>query len=407
MSQVGLLALILAGVLTIIVLVAFPLVRLRIGHWLLGIVILGLGAALAALMFIAITGFDPQPLIRKTAVMLTRHQVVDFYTLFPPQYQVHQVLYENTDDDEEEEWVVFYRFDLVDGRSPYAGAIYDYDRGSPPVLFPYHLVPPDRNYLSESVINLVTTDFVKAGEVESQPELLVYGQEADIFTDLTIFRNIPNSLPWEFPRDEPRRYQVIGVFRGDGGILFDEETKRVTVSNRQGGYDRSQLAVKTVYALDETRGTYMSPTDPQQLSAPVSSQVIFAFGMPPDILDTPFAEKLVVGFYSMLAEKDPSVQPRDFLTGQALIEYDRDNLNYFGFGDATGDVTAVTITLLSYAPEVEQVDPNVTIEGEQPRYLAVSVAFEAKVGGKDVRTSAPITWVATQINGKWKIDRRL
>jgi hypothetical protein len=213
-------------------------------------------------------------------------------------------------------------------------------------------------------------------------------------------------LPWEFPRDEPRRYQVIGSFRGDGGVFFDKSSKTVTVLDRA-GYDRSQLGVQTIYALDEGRGSYMSAADPKQLGAPVSSQVVFATGMPADILDTPYPEKLVLGFYQVLGQKNPAVKPEDFLTGQALIEYDRGNLLYFGFSDVTGDVTGVKITQLSYAPQVEAFEPSVSVLGEQPRFLTVSVAFEAQVGATTTRTPQPVQWVTTLINGKWKIDHHL
>jgi hypothetical protein len=236
--------------------------------------------------------------------------------------------------------------------------------------------------------------------------LFVYGNAGGVNTDLTVFRHVPNSFDWEFPRDEPRRYQVIGAFRGDGGVYFNRNRKTVTVNNRA-GYDRSQLAIQTVYALDETRGTYMSVTNPQQLDAPLSSRVVFAFGMPSDILDTPYPEKLILGFYHALAQTEPIVEPRSFLTGQAFIEYEKGNMTYFGFSDAPGDISEVQVTQLSYSPGVEQFDPSVTVLGEEPRSLTVNVAFEAKLGKTDMRTPTPIQWVTSVINGKWKIDRRL
>jgi hypothetical protein len=406
MSMLGLVALGLAAIFALVVLVAFPPVRAAISQMLTGTFILFLGLTLVALLVIAITGINLDPFIRQSAVVLTRHRLVDFYTLLPKQDRVQDVQYVETDGDGQKEWVVFYQFDLIDGRSPYAGAVYDYDRGEPPVLFPYQLLPPDRNYLSEGVVRLDLEDIVTLGEVQPVKEMLIYGHAGGLDIDLTMFRHVPNSLPWEFPRDEPRAYQVIGAFRGDGGVSFDLKTKRVTALNRA-GYDRSQLAVKTVYALDEARGTYMSLANPEQLGAPVSSKVVFAFGMPSDILNTPYPEKLVLGFYESLAQKQPVAEPREFLTGQALIEYDRGNLAYFGFGTATGKVDQVSITQLSYAPEVEQIDPSITVLGEEPRFLIVSVDFEAQVGASFTQTTQPIQWVTAMVNGKWKIDHHL
>jgi hypothetical protein len=173
------------------------------------------------------------------------------------------------------------------------------------------------------------------------------------------------------------------------------------------GYDRSQLAVESIYELDEGRGSYMSVANPQQLSAPASSRVVFAFGMPDDILDTPYPEKIVLGFYEMLATRRPDIDPREFLTGQALIEFDRGNLAYFGFGSASGDVSDMKVTQLSYSTDFEQLDPSITVLGEDPRFLSVSVAFDAKVGATSAGTSEPIHWLTTPVNGRWKIDRRL
>jgi hypothetical protein len=324
----------------------------------------------------------------------------------PAELLVQRVARQDTDGDGEREWVVFYQFDLTPGRSPYAGAIYDFDRGNPPILFPYQLLPPDRNYLSEGDIELNFENIVELGEAYPVSELFVYGRVGDIYTDLTIFRHVPNSYLWESPRDEPRRYQVIGSFRGDGGITFDRREKTVTVLDRV-SYDRSQLVVKTVYGLDTGRGTYMDPADPNNLMAPVSSRVTFAYGMPSDILDTPFPEKLVLGFYESLVQKPPNIGPEDFLTGQARIEYDRGNLAYFGFDGVTGKVNEVKVTQLSYAPDVEKLDPSITVLGQEPRLLTVSVAFEAQVGRAASYTPVPIQWVTTVVNGKWKIDRRL
>jgi len=109
-------------------------------------------------------------------------------------------------------------------------------------------------------------------------------------------------------------------------------------------------------------------------------------------------------------QKEPFVPPRDFLSGEALIQYDNNNLEYFGFGDVTGkwsDVKQVTVTQLSYAPNTERIDPSVTYMGIQPRLQAVGVSFVAQVDNTDIETFAPVVWVTTVINGKWKIDHRL
>jgi hypothetical protein len=405
-STIGAVALGLAALFALLVIAFYPAVLGRILEILGGTMLLVLGLTLVALLVIAITGFDPMPLIRGGAVFATQHQVVDLFKVFPPGYRVEEVSYQDTDGDGQNEWVVFYQFDLVDGRSPYGGVVYDDDRGQPPALFPYRLLPPDRDYLSQGKVKLSRADVVTLGEIKPVKELLVYGETDKLNTELGIFRNIPNTLPWEPPTDDPRRYQVIGFFRGDAGVTYDDTTKTVTVLNRA-GYDRSQLAVQTVYALNEKRGTYMSPTDPDVLGAPASTQVVFAYGMPDDILNTPYPEKIVLAFYTTLGERPPKVAPRDLLTGQALIEYERNNLGYFGLQNGTKDnVSDVQLKLLSYVPAVEEFDASATILGAEPRAIVVEVDLEGKVGQAQVSTAEPIRWVLTLVDGDWKIDRR-
>jgi hypothetical protein len=413
----GQIALGLVGFLAFVVIVFFPDVRIAITAMFKSTLVFLLGLVALGALLIAITRFNFEPYLRQLSVVQTQHQLIDLYTVLPQQHKVkvQSVSYDDVDGDGLNEWIVFYQFDLADGRSPTAGAVYDADRGDPPAIFPYRLVPPDRDYLSEGGVYYQLSDIVNVGETRPIPELLVYGASGGEVTDLTIFRLIPNSLPWESPRDEPRRYQPVGAFRGDGGVTYDPAAKTVTVISR--AYDRSQLAVKTVYALDEARATYMSLFDPRQLAAPVSSRVAFAFGMPADILDSPYPEKLLLGFYTMSGESQPAVAPRMFLAGEALLKYNQNDLAYFGFGNVSGvswpAVSDMNVTELKYAPQVETASPSAGTPcpepciqpGPEARYLIASVTFDARVAGTALRTPAPVSWVMVLTNGKWKIDR--
>jgi hypothetical protein len=139
-------------------------------------------------------------------------------------------------------------FDKRATNSPIMGAVYDNDRGNPPVIFPYQLRAPDRNYLSEQQTfgpTLTVQDLAldRSGVNSANvPEVIV--QDGN---ELTIFRFRENSAAWDFPRDTPPRYQAIGFFRGNA-VSLDEETKQVTVIDRD-GYERSQLALRSVYDL--------------------------------------------------------------------------------------------------------------------------------------------------------------
>lgn len=402
----GILALGLVLVSAVVVFFLFPQVLSHLGNMVGGSIVLVLVIAILALMVISVTKTDISPTLRKLAVRMTQHRLIDLYTLMPAGYEVTDVLYEDTDNDGRKEWVAFYRFDLGDGRNPYAGVVYDYDRGNPPAIFPYRLTPPDRNYLSEGKVELKLEDVVNLSEPADSPakEIVIRGRVDGLVTDLTIFRHNRNTFEWDEPSDEQPRYQCIGAFRGNGGVTLDTTNRKVVVINR--AHERSQLAVETVYALDELRGTFMSAADPKQLNPPKSQRVTFAFGMPDDLLSTPYPEKLVLGFYQMLGQSSPRLDPRRFLRGQALIEYDHGNLAYFGFLPVDGRVSDLMVTELNYYTEAESVEVSGTTLGVQPQYLIVSVRFDAWQGTNFVRTPQPVTWIVTWVDGAWRIDRR-
>ncbi|PWH14335.1 MAG: hypothetical protein DDG58_12765 [Ardenticatenia bacterium] len=403
-------ALVLIFIAGLTLIVVYPQIIKQLWSWLLGSIILTFGFLVLALLVIQVTKYKIDVPLRELALQLSKHELVDFHALLanPDHARDVQVYPVDIDGDGKFEWVVFYRFELSDGRRPYAGVVYDYDRGNPPVLFPYRLIPPHRDYLGEEWVRLELRDVVSQSELVDKPalELMVYGQSGGLNTDLTIFRHVRNSLEWEPPRDVPPRYQVVGAFRGDGGVRFDPATKQVTVIDRY--LERSQLAVEFVYKLDEERGSYMSRADPMRLNPPISQRVTFAFGMPPDILDTPYPEKLVLGFYEMLGTSSPRVNPRAFLTGQALLEYDRGNFSYFGLRAAPGTITDLRVTSLQYYPEVEARDVLQSSLGEQPRFMLVSLTLEGWKGYTftPARVEEPIEWLTTWVEGKWKIDRR-
>lgn len=406
----GWIALGLVFVAAIILTAVYPQIIKQIWSWMVGSVILTFGFLVVVLMLLHLLRdqIDVNVPLRKMALQLTKHELVDFRGLLPnPGYaEDMKVYYVDSDGDDHAEWVVFYRFELSDKRRPYAGVVYDYDRGNPPVLFPYRLVAPHRDYLAEEKVELELHDVVSQDELADRPvkELVIYGKSGDVTTDLTIFRHVRNSLEWDPPRDIPPRYQVIGAFRGDGGVQFDANTKVITVTDRY--LERSQLAIQSVYMLDVERGSYMSRTNPMELKPPISQRVTFAFGMPPDILDTPYPEKLVLGFYEMLAQPQPSIEPEKFLTGQAFWEYKRDNFSYFGLSAAPGMITDLRVTSLQYYPEAEAYDVGRSSLGEQPRFMLVSLTLEGWRDYTFTRLERPIEWITTWADGRWKIDRR-
>jgi hypothetical protein len=379
-------------------------------------------AALAtvALFVGVITRSDPMPLIRQGAYILGFRQLVLFSDAIPPNLQdnldVADVERIDTDGDGFNEWVVFYRFDLQDGRSPVQAVVYDNDRGSPPVIFPYALRPPDRDYLSEGGVS------IDMEQITSSPdsEVVVRGD-----SELNIFEFRQNSEEWDFPRDAPFRYIPIGFFKGSGGVSLGDDN-RVTVIDRN-GFERSQLSIRSVYVLRETVyrvdnsrteiiESYLDELDQTRLAAPVVSTIDFYRAPPEDILGTTFPEKIVLAFYAstcsdgdldtLCRRADQGWVTRDFLApqGEALQNFEDGNTDYFGLSSFS-TIPDLSVSHLRYYPQLET-DADLLVEGggrdvvtgEQAQMNVVDIVFTTSNG-----FSAARRFQMELIEGQWKI----
>jgi len=401
------------------------------------------GLATTVLFLVLLFRLNPFPYIRHAADVVGLGQLVNFDTAFAEglpdalsaNIEVVSVERADTDADGFEEWVVFYLFDKRARNSPILGAVYDNDRGNPPVVFPYHLNAPDRNYLSEQQVfgpsltvqelatDLTPTDNNPAGV--NVPELII--QSAN---ELTIFRYRKNSDPWDFPRDAPSRYEPIGFFRGNGGVTINltqgaPDYGRVNVIDRN-GYERSQLAIRSVYGLqiDHQTGneTYLDSIPPlggvgaPKLAAPLISTVDFYPTPPDDIFNTPYPEKIVLAFYAATCGglddtlcRNAGVdgwQPQDFLTAAAMSAFDANNPAYFGLPSFSGNQN-ISISQLRYHPQLET-DPDLletgggrdVVTGEQAQENLVDIIFT--VNGAPLETRR---YEMRLVEGRWKIFR--
>lgn len=377
----------------------------------------------AVVFGLLLTRTDPMPLLRDAAYQLSLQQLVSFDRAIPDRLDetidVQSVLREDTDGDGLREWVVFYRFDLQNGTSPVKGVIYDSDRGNPPVLFPYQLQVPARDYLSDQPGSL---EFRMAPVVLDENGIDNLDVEELLVSDndtLSIFRFSQNSEPWDFPRDAPLRYQAIGYFKGSGGVSFDENTKNVTVIDRE-GYERSQLAVRSVYQL-QSNGSYWDTFDPlllsESLAAPIITTIDFYREPPRDIYSTAFPEKIVLAFYAAscgiiddtLCLNGATAENwflEDFLAADALTEFERGNAAYFGLPDF--GTSNLSVTTLRYFPRLEtDTDLLVTgggrdvVTGEEGQLNLVDITFST--GGR----LETVRYQMELVNGQWKIVRRL
>ena len=376
-----------------------------------------------------LTGQDPMPLIREAAYQMSFKQLVSYEKAIPENLQknlaVKEITRIDTDGDAFREWVVFYQFDLRDGKNPIQAAVYDNDRGNPPVVFPYTLRPPNRDYVSEGSVLLELKD-VTADENGPKgsdlKEILVKGSN-----ELSIFRFRENSEAWDYPRDAPPRYQPIGFFRGDGGVKFDEETKYVTVTDRA-GFERSQLVNRSIYKLNPATDTYWDQFYPpedldRKLAAPAVSTIDFLGGAPDNILDTAFPEKIVLAFYvSACGSKGEALclnyktgwNPQNFLApnNDAFNEARNGNPAYFGL--SSFGVPDISVRHLRYYPQLET-DADLTTAGggrdvytdEEAQLGVVDITFAIVDNLTLVSREETARYEMNRVDGRWKIAKRL
>lgn len=401
-------------------------------HVILSFLLLPSAIGLAVVFFALLFRIDLSPYIRQAAIFLSGNQLVSFQQAIPAQspdltnnLEVTRIFREDTDGDNFEEWVVFYQFELQNGTSPIKAAVYDSDRGDPPVIFPYQLLPPDRNYLSESSVGLdfdlqAITNDSNGPDSSDLPELMVFDGN-----HLALFRFRQNSEPWDFPRDTPRRYEPIGYFTGTGGVGFNADTRQVTVIDR-GELNRSQLVVRSIYGLRQDTNnmeSYWSDSLPLlesqqanlELAPPLVSTIDFFEAPPQDLLNSPYPEKIVLGFYASVCRAEDNTlcrnfnsesNPTDFLSGEALGNFQGNQAGYFGL--PSFNVAGLSVTSLRYFPSLES-DPDLQISGqgrdvvtgEQPQLNVVEVTFMAE------SQQQSRLFQLNSVDGQWKIVRRL
>ncbi len=390
----------------------------EIGHILLDFLLVPAVLITVVTFLLILTDTDPMRLILEGSARLTGNVNVSFVEAVPERLEnslsVLSVSRHDTDGDNFNEWVVFYEFDKTDNHSPVMGAIYDSDRGNPPVIFPYQLRAPDRDHLSEGNVSLSFAQIPPA-DSDSAQEILVDGS-----SELSIFRFTPNpdDKEWMPPADFPPRYQTIGFFRGTDGVTFGDD-QRVTTFNR-GELSRSQLGVRSVYEYDTNNNSYYQVNTTQLLPPVVETIDFLSPGPPADILNSSFPEKVVLGFYTATCGSvDDSLcihtdatddwNAVDFLAPDdepkkesALREFQRGNATYFGLSSLTNGRN-VLIKRLRYYPQIEQASAQPKYTGAQPQGNCVEVQLGNSLAGEpDI-----LAYGVRLVDGQWKMVRRL
>jgi hypothetical protein len=196
----------------------------------------------------------------------------------------------------------------------------------------------------------------------------------------------------------------------------------VIVSDRN-GFERSQLVLRSVYGLRvdpaTNAETYLDPIPPlgdissARLAAPLISTIDFDPSPPTEIFNTPFPEKIVLGFYASTCAATNNTlcrsyranwDPRNFLADDALSAFDRNDGAYFGLPGVSG-IATISVSQLRYYPETET-DPDLletgggrdVVTGEEGQIGVVEISLTAN--GSPVQTRR---YLLRLINGQWKI----
>ena len=315
--------------------------------------------------------------------------VVDLRELAPSGKVVTDIKRLDTNGDGWKEWVVFYSFDRVGLNSPSTGVIFHRVGKELPIIYPYQLRTPDIDTLGVGKLAIGVSEILGNLEGETRPHAELVITDA-LASTLTIFRvrevTPSNDLNCE---SYPNPYQAEGFFKGN--LKITRAGNAVSVWDRAGS-ERSQFALRRTYR--PSQGSYFQPGT-TKLLPPSEASIEFAYGMPADILDTPYPEKLVLAFYNRLVGGDP----KPYLSEQAKRRFPAGQLDY-GAPWALSQVQKALVQEISYVPGAEDVTSAGSSEQPQSAEVQVKVLF---VGPGNESRLRSIRWYLVKSNNRWQM----
>lgn len=294
-------------------------------------------------LVVRLTRYDVDPIKVDLANWLTKERIINLQDVAPGIQTVRHIFRMDTDSDDFEEWVVFYSYDWTEeGKGPYGAAVYDVDTCRPPAIVTYELRPYDYDYVTENLA-LRWTGEPKLRDVNADGKLELVLQFKD---DMSVFRWFDNTRGCEVPGPGQQGYQLVGTFRGSGGVQI-EGGGRVVVKDR-GFFERSQMAVKKVYEPDDS-GSYLRP-EGGGLYDPKETGVDFTFGLPLTGTQLYYPEKAVLSFYLNLGQDN--AEARSYLCADVKKTYPIKD-HQFGIALPRDLVSRVLVKEIAYTPNVE------------------------------------------------------
>ncbi len=328
--------------------------------------LLGVSAVLVYLFAVLVLEWNPNPLRVGIARTLTYDRDIYLGDVVPGLYDLDNIRRIDadgegtpTDSEEGDQWLAFYRYDVVSFEDkapggPYGAAIYEPDGCRPPTLLAFELVPASYDYLGQDAVEVRVDDIIDFADPLSagrdRPEVIISGRTRGAVTDLNIFRKVgikqDQCLPWRkdssYPAalqlTSPFSYQNIGSFRGSYKVELSKGEGDLSTVNvwDSGGFERSQLTIRRQYRPGDN-GSYFRPGT-QELWEPVEYSLDFGPGEPDQVPQVYYPEKAVLAFYLSLT-KDQSLldRARGYLSPGAQTRY---NMRTDPFGLSTAPDSA-------------------------------------------------------------------
>jgi hypothetical protein len=216
-------------------------------------------------------------------------------------------------------------------------------------------------------------------------------------------------VPGHMPEEGRQWYHCLGFF--EASLKIEIQKDQVKVWDRAG--DRSQLARVSTYQLKADPATGAVPSDAyldvnDQLEPPQSTCLEFAFGLPEDVGNSPYPEKIVMAYHNKLRSEADS-HGAAFLTENA-----RNDPEWVIFQGRIGvSLGAPCVTRVVYDPPAETTSTTKSFQdapaqqgaGQDPAQIRARVTTLARYGSLNPSEEGTfVVWDMVQVDNAWRID---
>lgn len=311
---------------------------------------------------------------------IIRTSSLTFAEVLPDDWH-HVVTYRiDANRDNKDEWVVLYRFDLLNdgGKSlgPIAAIVYQPDEERPPNIIGHELRAQDGDYLCECNCVPYMQDVLSGLEGN---ELVVSDECDGSIARLTVFH-------WD---QKVQRYTARGHFCGHH-VTAD----RNTVIVEQPLPSRAQFMVRETYHPCDNYTTYRRDVQgtPEICT---KNEIFFAYGEPEDVTHSPYPEKVVLAFYNHFADEKAST----YFTEEGWARVGQCSPGQCGCLSTRGEIIHVRVTELRPEHESYSQDKNSSPDRATVR---VTVSCERRDGASENERS--MGWHLIRKTDRWQLD---